>query len=100
MKQTVTPTKAPSPPKIGIKSVAKGSGSPTTVFLAMALNMTWKLAIVVLAPILLGNWLNHKFQNVLYLIGGITIAFIGSTLVIRGSYKLANKINQRNSSVK
>ena len=100
MKQTTTPKKAPSPPKIKVRSVAKGSNNPTNLFVAMVLDMTWKLAIVVLVPILVGNWLNHKYSNAIFLIAGILVALVLVILVIKNSYNMANQISKKDQNAK
>jgi len=59
----------------------------------MAINMSWQLAIVILAPVLggvaLGNALGAKTAWVL---GGVLLAFVGSGVVMWRTMQIANRL--------
>ncbi len=66
------------------------------LFLSMALNMTWQLALVVLIPIVGGFKLDEHFNtSPLYTIIGIVIAFGGVVAVLR---RVVTEANQRASA--
>ncbi len=90
MKQTKAPQVAPSPPRLVRKMVAKGSSSGT-VFMALFLDMSYKLAIVVIVPLVLGNYLDQRYKlGFILLIMGAILALLGFVIVLRQSYRLAN----------
>lgn len=95
MKQTKAPLKAPSPPSKKKESVAKGS-NPGAIFMAMVLDMSWKLLIVFLVPILLGNYLDSRFKvSYLFLLIGFCVGLILSILVVYDVYKKASVIQYK-----
>lgn len=65
-----------------------GAAMPKTefrnVFIGAALNMSWKLAITVLVPVLLGYKLDQHFKiSPILTLLGFAIAIIGVVLVLR-----------------
>jgi F0F1-type ATP synthase assembly protein I len=66
--------------------------SPGSAFMVMATDMSWRLAVVVLAPIIIGNkvdiWLKTSpwFTAV-----GLLLAVAGTVLVIRSTIKKADE---------
>ncbi len=95
MKQTKAPLVAPSPPSKKKESVAKGS-DPGAIFMAMVLDMSWKLLIVFLVPVLLGNYLDSRLkESYLFLLIGFGVGLILSILVIFDVYKKASVIQYK-----
>lgn len=67
-----------------------GAGS---VFLGMAFNMSWQLALVVLAPILAGVKLDKTIgTGYVCTLAGLGLAFLGSILVIWRAMQSANRL--------
>ena len=92
MKKTNAPLVAPSPPFEKKALVAKGS-NPGAQFITMALDMSWKLMIVFLAPILLGNYLDSLFKaTYLYLLIGFLVGLALGSLVVYDAYRKASNI--------
>lgn len=92
MEKTKAPKVTPSPQNTKSKEVGKAV-NPTSQFVSMALDMTWKLAIVVLLPILAGHVLADRYSNNYYLLAGILVALMMAITVIYQSYMAANSIN-------
>jgi F0F1-type ATP synthase assembly protein I len=69
-----------------------------SVFLNMALSMSWKLAIVVLVPIVGGSELDQRFhKSPFFTILGLAIAVLGIILVLMNVVAEANKRTNVNS---
>lgn len=101
MKQTKAPKLTPSPSSKEKSRAVADKSSATTVFLSMVLDMTWRLAIVVLIPVILGVELDKHYKtHHIYLIVGFVIALALATMVVYRSYKLANNLTGGGSSVK
>ncbi|HEY4964646.1 MAG TPA: hypothetical protein VIH90_08210 [Candidatus Saccharimonadales bacterium] len=94
MNQTNAPKKTPSPRGLKqTKGVDTGS-NPTSVFISMVLDMTWRLALVVIIPIVLGSYLDTHFKkNYTFVLLGLLLALVGAVSVIYQSYKGANKFS-------
>lgn len=90
--QTTGLSKKPSPRKAKNSNEVDQGKSPTSIFIALVLDMTWKLAIVVLLPIILGRFLSDHFNNSAYLLLGIAVALILSMTVVYQSYNAANRL--------
>jgi hypothetical protein len=98
MKQTKAPKSTPSPRKVKqSKEVDKGQ-NPTSVFISLALDMSWKLAVVVLLPIIAGSVLTNRYNTEWYLLGGIAIALIMAVVVVYQSYGIANNAETKKGS--
>ena len=68
--------------------------SPTTVFVGMALDMSWRLAIVVLVPIIGGFKLDEALNmSPLLTITGFLVAMTGMGIVMWQTYSAANQID-------
>ena len=93
MTETKTPPKTPSP-KTGPASqkVTVGTpGNPTSQFTGMALDMSWKLAIVVLVPIVGGYEIDsHVGSTPLITVIGFIIAMAGAGYVMWQTLQAAN----------
>jgi F0F1-type ATP synthase assembly protein I len=88
MKQTKAPQAAPTPPQ----DLPKRVKSPSTIFVTLALDMTWRLAIVVLVPVIGGFKLDEKLETTpLLTIVGFLIAMTGMALVV---WKMMQKANE------
>lgn len=67
--------------------------SQTSVFISMALSMTWRLAIVVLVPILGGFYLDQWLNTTpVFTIVGFFLAMIGIALVFWQIMQTANQV--------
>ena len=95
MKQTKAPKKTPSP-KAGDSNPHTGvgqTGNQTTIFVSMALDMSWRLAIVVLIPIIGGFELDQHFSVApLWTITGFLLAMVGMAAVMWQTLQAANKL--------
>ena len=80
----------PSPRKTTSSKEVDGDKSPTALFISLALDMSWKLALVVLLPIIAGSLLSSHYQSSWFLLIGIVLAFSMAIAVIYQSYMLAN----------
>ena len=76
--------------------VSSGSGkqvSITSLFFSMGLDMSWRLALSVLIPIIGGAALDNHFQTGhIYLIAGFVVAVALAIVTIRRTLKLANNL--------
>lgn len=69
------------------------TASPSSVFISMALDMSWRLAIVVLVPIIGGFKLDERFKTTPGLtITGFVIAMVGTGLVMWRTLQVANEV--------
>jgi F0F1-type ATP synthase assembly protein I len=93
MNKTNAPKKTPSPRELEqTKGVDKGS-NPTSIFISMVLDMTWRLALVVVIPIVIGSYLDTHFKkNYVFMLIGLALALVGAVSVIYQSYKGANRL--------
>lgn len=67
--------------------------SPTSVFVGMALDMSWRLAIVVLVPIVGGFKLDEAWDTTPVLtITGFVLAMLGMGLVMWYTLQKANNL--------
>ncbi|HET9174338.1 MAG TPA: AtpZ/AtpI family protein [Candidatus Saccharimonadales bacterium] len=69
------------------------SGTPTSLFFSMGLDMSWRLALSVLVPLVGGAELDKHFKTTpILLILGFLIAIGLSIVTIRRTLKLTNNI--------
>jgi F0F1-type ATP synthase assembly protein I len=89
MIKTETPLKTPSPAdSLEPRKVGK---SPNAIFITMALDMSWRLALAILVPVIGGAELDRKLKtSPLLLIVGFIIAMGGMGLVLWQTLKTAN----------
>ncbi len=67
--------------------------SQTSIFISMALDMTWRLAIVVLVPIIGGFYIDKWLDmSPVFLITGFVLAMAGTALVMWQTMQAANQI--------
>ncbi len=85
MTKTTAPSKTPSPAETAKPHSAMGdTKSPTMVFIGAALDMSWRLAIVVLVPVIGGFALDRHFDtSPLWSLAGCGLAVAGVIGVIR-----------------
>jgi F0F1-type ATP synthase assembly protein I len=80
----------------GASSEAKpgvGTKSPSSVFISMAVDMSWRLALAVLVPTLIGIELDKVFKTGATLtIVGLLIAMIGMGFVLWRTLQVANRM--------
>ncbi len=68
------------------------TSSPTSVFVTQALDMSWRLAIVVLVPIIGGFELDKKFNSApLLMVIGFVLAIGGMALVL---WRMLQQVSQ------
>lgn len=94
MTETKTPEMTPSPtPAANNSQVKVGKPEePKSVFVTMALDMSWRLAIAVLVPIIGGFELDSKLGTTpLLTVLGFVIAMAGFGLVIWRTLQAANQ---------
>lgn len=79
--------------KVTDKAVPPAPASQSSVFVGMALDMSWRLAIAVLVPIILGAELDKKFKTTpVLLIIGFILAMAGMALVMWRTLQTANRL--------
>lgn len=95
MTETKTPETTPSPkPAANSSQVTVGKPeNPQSVFVGMALDMSWRLAVAVLVPIIGGFELDtHLGTTPLLTVIGFIIAMIGFGIVIWRTTQAANNL--------
>jgi F0F1-type ATP synthase assembly protein I len=94
MKQTTAPKSTPSPHNgdSSTKNLVDDRG-PSAIFISMVLDMSWRLALAVLVPIVGGHYLDKHFDSTpLITVIGFIVAAAGMALVMVQTVKTANKI--------
>ncbi len=75
--------------------------SQTSIFISMALDMTWRLAIVVLVPIIGGFYIDQWLEmSPVFTIVGFFLAMTGMGLVMWQTMQAANQIEIPKKGVK
>ncbi len=95
MKQTTAPNKTPSPHRENTTSSNVGGTdkSQSAIFMCMAFDMSWRLAIVVLVPIIGGFELDKYFHtSPLLAIVGFVLAMAGMALVLWQMLQTVNNL--------
>jgi F0F1-type ATP synthase assembly protein I len=95
MTETKTPETTPSPAPVAHSSqVTVGKPEdPQSVFVGMALDMSWRLAAAVLVPIIGGFELDsHLGTTPLLTVVGFVVAIAAAVLVMRQTLQAANKL--------
>ena len=84
MTKTTAPGKTPSPAETAKHSTVGKTSNPTTVFISAALDMSWRLAIVVLVPVIGGFELDGYLGTMPWLsIAGFVLAAAGMFVVLK-----------------
>lgn len=95
MTETKTPETTPSPttvPNTSKVTVGKPE-SPKSVFVTMAMDMSWRLAVAVLVPIIGGYELDsHLGTTPLITLVGFVVAMASAGLVMWRTMQVANKL--------
>lgn len=65
---------------------------PKQAFVATALDMSWRLAVVVLVPVFVGVQLDKRFGTSYITFIGLGLAFIGSGVVMWRAMQRANRL--------
>lgn len=94
MTETKTPEMTPSPtPAANNSQVRVGKPeTPKSVFMTMALDMSWRLAVAVLVPIIGGFELDSKLGTTpLLTVLGFIIAMAAAALVMWRTLQVANE---------
>ncbi|HET7060523.1 MAG TPA: AtpZ/AtpI family protein [Candidatus Saccharimonadales bacterium] len=95
MTETKTPETTPSPTSATRSSqVTVGKPeNPQSVFVGMALDMSWRLAVAVLVPIIGGFELDsHLGTTPLLTVIGFLVAIAGVVIVMRQTVRTANQM--------
>jgi protein-S-isoprenylcysteine O-methyltransferase Ste14 len=95
MTKTIAPRQTPSPANSfkPLSKVGKNSDNPSTVFITLALDMSWRLAIVVLVPIIGGFELDRRLHTTpLLIITGFLLAMAGMALVLWQMLQTVNSL--------
>jgi len=95
MTKTTAPGKTPSPAETAKPHSVVGDQpkSPTMVFIGAALDMSWRLAIVVLVPVIGGFALDQHFNtSPLWSITGFVLAAAGMFIVIKQMLRAVSQI--------
>lgn len=91
MKQTKAPKLTPSPSAKEHSRAVANKAVASRTFVSMVLDMSWRLAIVVLLPIIIGSELDTRLKTgYVYLLIGFGVALILAVLVVMRSYQEAN----------
>lgn len=91
MSKSPTPVSTPTPNKGEVKP-QNAAANQRSVFVGAVLDMSWRLAIVVLVPVLLGAELDKKFNSSVYVFVGLALAVVGSIAVLWRTMQEANKL--------
>lgn len=87
MKKTLAPNKRTPSPAVQAKphaAVGTQSDNPGSVFIGAALDMSWRLAIVVLVPVIGGYELDQRWRMAPWLTSlGFLLAVVGMVVVLR-----------------
>src|SRR4051812_9401432 len=68
------------------------NATPSSLFISMGLEMSWRLSLGVLVPIIGGVFIDKAFQTSPYfLIAGFVLAIVGTVMVIRRTVRAANE---------
>ena len=97
MNSTKTLLTTPSPKNNLVKSNSntQKNDRPGLVFVSLALDMSWRLAIVVLVPIVGGFELDKKLHSSpLLTIVGFVLAMVGMGLVMYRTLQVVNGVSQ------
>jgi F0F1-type ATP synthase assembly protein I len=79
--------------KTAIREAKNSSKSHSSVFVTMALDMSWRLAVAVLVPIIGGYELDQKLKTApLLTIVGFLLAMGGMALVMWQTLQVANQV--------
>ncbi len=72
------------------------------LFFSLALDMTWKLAIAMLAPVILGSFLDSHFKikSGAFMLSGLVLGLILSIVVIRSTFNESNRITRNLNGAK
>ena len=92
---TVSKPQAAPGENSGSSAASRGAGADyqRTVFMSMALNMSWQLALVVIVPILGGHVLDgHYHKEPLLTLAGLAVAAIGVFGVLHRTVTEANRV--------
>jgi F0F1-type ATP synthase assembly protein I len=82
MTKTTAPDKTPSPTPL-ISHQPDSQPNPTTMFLGAVMDMSWRLAIVVLIPIVGGFKVDEKLKtSPIFVIVGFLLAMAGTGYVL------------------
>jgi hypothetical protein len=73
-------------------SKLRAGQTPSAVFISMALDMSWRLALVVLIPIIGGAELDKHTHTSLYVIFGFVLAMLGMALVMWQTLRKASQL--------
>jgi F0F1-type ATP synthase assembly protein I len=96
MKKTSTPEKKTPSPAVQAKphaAVGNQTSNPSSVFIGAALDMSWRLAIVVLLPIIGGFELDqHLHMSPFLTIVGFLLAMGGMALVLWQTLQQVNQL--------
>ena len=97
--KTKAPNLTPSPRKVKQSPAVVKDSNPSAVFVSMALDMSWRLALVVLIPIVGGNYIDKHYKTGhMYLIVGFALAIIGAGWVMFSIYRSANQVDKEAKS--
>lgn len=95
MKKTLAPQKRTPSPAVSAKphaAVGNQTGNPSSVFIGAALDMSWRLAIVVLVPIIGGFELDQRLHTgPLLTLSGFLLAMAGMAIVL---WQMLQEVNQ------
>lgn len=82
---------AASPTTINTKGEQPANGR--SVFVSLALDMSWQLAVVVLVPMIVGALLDKKFNTApTFVLMGLAVAVLGSIAVMWRIMQTANSL--------
>ncbi|HSX30893.1 MAG TPA: hypothetical protein VLE99_03165 [Candidatus Saccharimonadales bacterium] len=91
--QAPTSTKGGSTPNTSNSTGTANATRPGRQFVALALDMSWKLAVVVLVPVLGGVGLDKAIGvKYAYLLIGLAVAAMGTAVVLWQTLQTANKL--------
>lgn len=94
MTKTTASVKTPSPSTQRDTTSDTQRAGPAQQFIVLALDMSWRLAVVVLVPVIGGYYLGRHFKITAVLtIAGFIVAIAGAVLVVLRTAREADRQN-------
>ena len=96
MNKTKSQKVKPSPETSNKAKKYEKYANASGMFFGFALDMSWKLLISFMLPVIIGSYLDshYKVKGNIYIISGLILGFIFSFIVIRNTFIQSNKLTK------
>ena len=85
-------TATPLSPAPNSSKTSKYSANPSGIVVSLSISMGWQLAVVVLAPLLGGHFIDKKMDSApIWTIVGLAVAMAGMIVVVKRTLQQLNK---------